>query len=220
MVRMAHVLLACPFPAAPYVVLAHAKGEAAPSWVGPQWSDPLWMRWMHHVYTSDDTRWGAVGQYSYASWIRQAALDTALAHGGQVSKRTLLGALTDQNLGRGELSRISAPGGAISKGGSLTRAWHFPLTRVGNYTRGHRSPPGSEGEPGFAVIVCPTCAETATVATRVPEIFGDLLCPNGHMPLGGHDLLAGVVAPDEYQWLRVPRSIWSLRSRGRRGTGE
>lgn len=204
-------LLGCPFVEAPYVVRAVAAGEPLPEWVGPEWGDPRWARWLHHVYTAPEfsqpgTEWGE------PSWHRQMALDLTIGNGGTSTFANILAAYERQGLSRFELKRITRTEPVRSATNVQAPGWAFPLNRSGQWPR--RGMKVNDNDYGFTTISCPTCRETADTAVRALELPGDLLCPNRHLPLANHPLAKDLRVPAEYLWLRVPRSIWSAR-RGR-----
>lgn len=208
-------LLGCGFPQAVHVVLAQARSETPPDWVGDAWADPAWMRWLHAAYVGSPLSWGRSGVWATASWYRQMLIDHTIDAGGRISCEELI----DKAVGQvrpGGLKRVLKDEHTDA---SRSRPHLAPLNKWGEWPqRGQSRVPGTRY--GVELFMCERCGDPASVATRAIEVLGDILCPNGHMVRAGQVVdrarqhfpdPAQVIAPPEYQWLRVPPRLWTGR---------
>lgn len=189
------LLLAAPFPQLPHVVLFGKAGVPFPEWVGEQWRQDPFVRWITDVYT------GAIPSrlaknYAHASPIRQAVADTVAEHGGKMTVAELQAALPPISVRylltmKGhERGRYGGPG------------WQ-PVVLAGEDARKTEVRART-----FRSVPCP-CGGLATIAARVPEVPRHLLCKCGRMAdAADHGMSDDVRFPDEYLALAMSPQRW------------
>jgi hypothetical protein len=182
------VLLNSSFAELPHVVVNGATGTAFPDWVGEQWQEPTFVKWVTGIYTDPQFAWNV--QYSDGSPARQECADFVMLHDTPVPGRAIVDAIP------GLSSHIIRALGRPERRNGAIRVRQPLLNVVG--------PGRNFADRLFEPFTCPE-GHRADIATRIPEIPTDLLCSCGR-PAGisSVDLPPDLTFPDEYQLLRIP----------------
>lgn len=183
--------MSAPFPQLPQVLLHALCGEPLPSWVGPQWRDPIFMQWVVDVYTDEEWAWLGNGKWGRTSALRQFCADQAAAH-GEVSISNL-----ERIVGGGLVKTLRM---------LSTRGRESKMRPHGESARWFEGLSGIYRDRVCRPYVCDACGGTSMIAVRVPEVTTDLLCECGAMAgrSTGAPVPEGLRFPDEYRQLRIP----------------
>jgi hypothetical protein len=177
-----------PFAELRALLLHTVRGEPWPDWVGLQWQDPVFVQWVHDIYTDPQWVWRGNGRYTLFSPMRQFAVHEVAAEG------PLTVAELTSRAGAAVVNLVKFTGDARD---GTVRAWRPSLRLV--------DPGRTQTTAVLGPIMC-SCGRPATIVARAPEVVTDLLCECGRMPGGQlHGAPEGLRFPDAYQDLRLSR---------------
>ncbi|CAM3734154.1 hypothetical protein [Nocardioides zeicaulis] len=160
------VLITSQFRALPYVILAGLGGHPFPTWVGPQWREPAFVKWMVAVYTDPKFAWDK--SHFRVSVERQFAVHL-------VNEREQISWHDWHELvplaGPARLHNSAVPSKHTTRNSDV---WHPSIALA-------RDESGGRIRGKYEPIPC-VCGATVTAATRTPDVPGDALCGTCRRP--------------------------------------